>query len=73
MSTTQTESRNETKDVNQKIQDLEKAMEVQAATEAGAHATQAATHAGTWSTMLAGGAGIVVGMFLALALTATRS
>jgi hypothetical protein len=59
--------------VHQEIQDLKKAIEVQAATEAGAHATQAATHAGTWSTMLAGGAGLVVGMFLALALTATRS
>jgi cell division protein FtsX len=73
MSTTQAEPRNETKDVRQEIQDLKKAFEVQAATEAGAHATQAATHAGTWSTMLAGGAGLVVGMFLALALTATRS
>lgn len=73
MSTTQTESRNETKDVRQEIQDVKKMVEVQAATEAGAHATQAATHAGTWSTMVAGGAGLVVGMFLALALTATRS
>lgn len=73
MSTTQSESRNETKDVHQEINDLEKAMEVQAATQAGANATQAATHAGTWSTMLAGGAGIVIGMFLALALKATRS
>ena len=73
MSTTMTESRNETNDVRQQIQDLEKAVEVQAATQAGANATQAATHAGTWSTMLAGGAGLVVGMFLALALTATRS
>jgi cell division protein FtsX len=72
MSTTMTESPNETKDVRQQVQDLEKAMEVQAATQAGANATQAATHAGTWSTMLAGGAGIVVGMFLALALTANR-
>ena len=70
MSTTQTETRNETQDVHQEIQELRKAVEVQAATEAGAHATQAATHAGTWSTMLAGGAGLVVGMFLALALTA---
>ncbi len=34
-------------------------------------ATQIATHAGTWSTMLAGAGGVVVGMFLALALTAT--
>ncbi len=73
MSATMTESRNETKDVHQEIQDLKKAMEVQTATQAGANATQAATHAGTWSTMLAGGAGLVVGMFLAIALTATRS
>ena len=49
MSTTQMESKNETKDVRQEVQDLRKAIEVQAATEAGAHATQAATHAGTWS------------------------
>lgn len=75
MTTTQTETRNGTTsiDIEQEVQDLKKAMEVQAATEAGAHATQAATHAGTWSTMLAGGTGLVVGMFLALALTATRS
>ena len=75
MSSTMTESKNGTgsMDVEQEIQELRKAMEVQAATEAGAHATQAATHAGTWSTMLAGGGGLVVGMFLALALTATRS
>ena len=75
MSSTITESRNGTSsiDVEQEIQDLKKSMEVQAATEAGAHATQAATHAGTWSTMLAGAGGLVVGMFLALALTATRS
>ena len=75
MSSTMTESRNGTgeMDVEQEINELKKAMEVQAATEAGAHATQAATHAGTWSTMLAGGGGLVVGMFLALALTATRS
>ena len=71
MSATATESRNETKDVHQEIQDLKKSMEVQAATEAGAHATQAAAHAGTWATMLAGAGGLVVGMFLAMALTAT--
>lgn len=75
MSMTQTESRNGSSamDVEQEIQELKKTLEVQAATEAGAHATQAATHAGTWSTMLAGGGGLVIGMFLALALTATRS
>ena len=72
MSTTETESRNETKDVRQEIQDIKKSMEVQAATEAGAHATQAATHAGTWSTMLAGAGGLIVGMFLAIALLATH-
>ena len=71
MSATATESRNETKDVRQEIQDLKKSLEVQAATEAGAHATQAAAQAGTWSTMLAGAGGLVVGMFIAMALTAT--
>ena len=65
------ETRYDAKDAQQEIQELRKAIEVQAATEAGANATQAATHAGTWSTMLAGAAGLVVGMFLALALTAT--
>ena len=71
MSATATESPNETKDVRLEIQDLKKSIEVQAATEAGAHATQAAADAGTWATMLAGAGGVVVGMFLALALTAT--
>ena len=71
---TMTETRNETKDVREEIQELRKAVEIQAATEAGAHATQAAAHAGTWATMAAGAAGLVVGMFLALALTsAARS
>ena len=73
MSSTMTDSKNETKDVHDQIQELEKALEVQVATQAGANATQAATHAGTWSTMLAGGAGLVVGMFLAVALIAKRS
>jgi hypothetical protein len=75
MSSTMTEARNGTgsMDVEQEIQELKKTIEVQAATDAGAHATQAATHAGTWSTMLAGGGGLIIGMFLALALTATRS
>jgi len=71
---TMTETRNETMDVREEVQELRKALEVQAATEAGAHATQAAAHAGTWATMLAGAGGLVVGMFLALALTtAARS
>jgi ElaB/YqjD/DUF883 family membrane-anchored ribosome-binding protein len=60
-------------DLQQRIEQLEKAQAVDAATQAGAHATQAATHAGTWSTMLAGGVGLVVGMFLALTISATRT
>jgi len=74
MSATMTEAKNganETTDVRQEIQDLRKSMEVQAATQAGANAAQAATHAGTWSTMIAGSAGLVVGIFLALAFAAT--
>jgi hypothetical protein len=75
MSATMTESRNGvqegTQDVWQELQELKKSVEVEAATNAGAHATQAATHAGTWSTMIAGATGLVIGMFLALALKAT--
>jgi hypothetical protein len=75
MSTTHAESRNEAPardDLRDQVQELKKEMEVQAATNAGAQSTQAATHAGTWSAMLAGSAGLVIGMFLALALTAVR-
>jgi ElaB/YqjD/DUF883 family membrane-anchored ribosome-binding protein len=74
MSATMPESKsgaNETTDVRQEIQDLRKSIEVQTATQAGANATQAATHAGTWSTMVAGSAGLIVGIFLALAFAAT--
>jgi len=60
-------------DLQKRIEQLEKAQAVDAATQAGSHATQAATHAGTWSTMLAGGVGLVVGMFLALTISATRT
>ena len=60
-------------DLQKRIEQLEKTQAVDAATQAGAHATQMATHAGTWSTMLAGGVGLIVGMFLALAISATRS
>ncbi len=38
------------------------------ATQSGAAATNAAAQAGTWSTMAAGFAGLIVGMFLAMAL-----
>ena len=80
MSTMTAESKNKTptndpqpKDVHEEIQEVRKQMEVQAATQAGVNATQAATHAGTWSTMLAGAGGLVVGLFLAMAFSATRS
>jgi hypothetical protein len=66
-------------DVAKRIDDLEKAQAVQAATQAGAEATQAATlagaqstqaaaHAGTWATMAAGSIALIVGMFLGLSL-----
>ena len=74
MSATMTDSKNgasEATDVKQDVQELRKEMDVQAATQAGANATQAATHAGTWSTMVAGSAGLIVGLFLALAFAAT--
>ena len=68
MTTTEFETTNS--NLEQEVQKLRKDMEVQAATEAGANATQAATHAGTWSAMVAGAAGLVVGMFLGITLTA---
>jgi predicted lipid-binding transport protein (Tim44 family) len=54
--------------VQDKVRELEVAQATQAATLAGAQATQAAAHAGTWSTMLAGAGGLVVGMFLGMAI-----
>jgi|tagenome__1003787_1003787.scaffolds.fasta_scaffold14980467_1 hypothetical protein len=68
-----------TDDVTKRLEDLEKAQAVQAATQAGAEATQAASmagaqatqaaaHAGTWTTMAAGSIALVVGMFLGLTI-----
>ena len=54
------------------IKGLEVGQAMQGATLAGAQATQAAAHAGTWSTMLSGAAGLVVGMFLAIAISGSR-
>jgi hypothetical protein len=54
--------------VQGKVHELEVAQATQAATLAGAQATQAAAHAGTWSTMLSGAVGLVVGMFLGIAI-----
>lgn len=72
-----------TEDLQQQVQDLRKDQEVQAASQAGAQATQmatqagqastmAASQAGTWSTMAAGWVGMVVGMFLGLAIANSR-
>jgi len=55
-----------------KLQEEVKGLEVmqagQTATIAGAEMTQAAAQAGTWSTMMAGGVGLVVGMFLGMGI-----
>ena len=59
--------------VVERIHALETAQATQTAALAGAQTTQAAAHAGTWSTMVAGAGGLVVGMFLALAIRNTRS
>lgn len=56
-------------DLNKRLDTLEKAQAVEAATNAGAHATQAAAHAGTWAAVAAGAAGLVVGMFLGALFT----
>ena len=69
-------------DVRHELQDLEKAQGVHAATQLGAQATQAATQAagmatmaaaqaGTAAAVAAGGIGLVVGMFLGLAMVHT--
>ena len=51
-------------DLEQRVQNLEKGMEVQAAAQAGAQATQAAAQVGLASAVIAGSAGLVVGMLL---------
>ena len=68
MTTTEFETKNS--HLEHEVQQLRKDMEVQVATEAGMHATQTAAHAGTWAAIIAGGAGLVVGMFLGITLTA---
>ena len=73
----------DTVDEASRIEALEKAQAVQAATEAGAQATQAATlagaqttqaaaHAGTWATMAAGSIALIVGMFLGLTIASNN-
>jgi hypothetical protein len=78
-SMTMTESGTTSDGLAKRVEELEKAQAVQAATQAGAEATQAATlagarstqaaaHAGSWATMAAGAIALVVGMFLGLAV-----
>jgi hypothetical protein len=55
-------------DLATRVEQLEKAQEVQAATDAGAHATQAAAQAGMAAAVTAGAAGLVAGMLLATLL-----
>ena len=69
----------ESTDVAERLSALEKAQAVQAATQSGAEATQAATqagmsatqaaaHAGTIGMMAAGSIGLIVGIFLGIAI-----
>jgi hypothetical protein len=69
----------ESTDVAERLSSLEKAQAVQAATQAGAEATQAAAQAGmtatqaaaqagTIGTMAAGAIGLIVGIFLGIAI-----
>ena len=51
-------------DVQQRVQDPEKAMDVQDAAQAGAHATQAAAMTGMAAAVAAGAAGLVIGMLV---------
>ena len=60
------------KELQEQVKGLEIAQATGAATLAGAQATQAAAHAGTWSTMLAGAGGLVVGIFLGMAIAASK-
>ena len=65
-------SQEDMKELQEQVKGLEVAQATQVATLAGAQATQAAAHAGTWSTMLAGAAGLVVGIFLGIAIASQR-
>ncbi len=57
----------------ERVHALETAGAGQAATLAGAQATQAAAQAGTWATMAAGSVGLIVGIFLGMAIAKARS
>jgi hypothetical protein len=55
------------------IEELKVSQATQAATEAGGMATQSAMQAGTLGTVGAGAVGLIVGMFLGIALARTNS
>ncbi len=57
----------------ERVHALETAGAGQAATLAGAQATQAAAQAGTWATMAAGSVGLIVGIFLGIAIAKAKS
>ena len=59
-------------ELRKRVEGLETAQATQAATLAGAQATQAAAQAGTWSTMIAGGAALIAGLFLGIAVAKAR-
>lgn len=57
---------NDETDINTRVETLEKAQQVAAATQAGAQATQAAASAGLAAAVVAGAAGLAGGMVIAL-------
>ena len=65
-------SQEDMEELQKQVKGLEIAQATGAATLAGAQATQAAAHAGTWSTMLAGAGGLVVGIFLGMAIASSK-
>jgi hypothetical protein len=75
MSSTMTESKNGTgsMDVEQEIHELKKTIEVRPRPRLARMPLRQRRTPGHGDTMLAGGGGLIVGMFLALGLTAIRS
>lgn len=59
-------------ELRDEVKTLEASQAGQAATVAGGQATQAAAQAGLWSTMGAGATGLIIGIFLGLAISDRR-
>jgi hypothetical protein len=66
-------SQDDMEKLHEQVKGLEVSQAGQAATIAGAQMTQAAAQAGTWATMGAGAAGLIVGIFLGMAITRVRA